>query len=418
MSEYAGCGGRCAESRRWDGSHAEGQYEEFYGEKARFFSPKSRLEEEPTRCSGLVLSDQTLLYEGSALAKNMINPASDSVNSDSFYIPPLVAQAGVSEIHQFPLVLDADKQPVHDPTNHFYRVPADRAWAEYPRIELNPPNSIAAIILDIDKPATGRGWNEYMPVPKPTPSWIVQAERTGKCHVGYALETPVHKNDASRLPPLQFAGIVADKLTRHLNADRGYHGPITRNLVTPGEGVFSHVFFIPPYTLKELDALLPRYSPSRRLERESGIGRNVDLFRRTVSEAHQPQWQPIFASEGYGPRWLAHVEYLNDEMHPSYPLPKSECRSIAKSAMRYAVRQFSHARFREIQTGRIAKRWHGKFDFDFEARDGWIVHLKERGLSNARIAKYAGLSKQRVGQILSKLAAKRADTQQLPPESN
>ena len=60
-------------------------------------------------------------------------------------------------MHQFPLVLDADKQPVRDPTNHYHRVPAHRAWAEYPRIELNPPNSIAAIILDIDQPATGRG---------------------------------------------------------------------------------------------------------------------------------------------------------------------------------------------------------------------------------------------------------------------
>ena len=74
------------------------------------------------------------------------------------------------------------------------------------------------------------------------------------------------------------------------------------------------------------------------VERASGIGRNVDLFARVVSEAHRPSWQPVFASEGYGGRWLAHVEHLNDELHANYPLPKSECRSIAKSAMGYAIR--------------------------------------------------------------------------------
>ena len=240
-----------------------------------------------------------------------------------------------------------------------------------------------------------------MPIPKPTPSWIVQAERTGKCHVGYALETPVHKNDVSSLHPLRFAGNIADRLTRHLNADRSYHGPITRNLVTPGEGVFSHVFFIPPYSLAELDAALPKYKPAG-VERASGIGRNVDLFARAVSEAHRPSWQPVFASEGYGGRWLAHIEHLNDELHENYPLPKSECRSIAKSAMGYAVRQFSAESFSALQTQRNAKRWHGKFDYDFAARDGWIVYLKKEGLSNAEVAKYVGLHKSQVGRVLKK----------------
>ena len=85
-----------------------------------------------------------------------------------------------------------------------------------------------------------------------------------------------------------------------------------------------------------------------------------------------------------------------------------------------ADKQFSAERFSALQTERNAKRWHGKFDFDFAARNGWIVHLKKEGLSNAEVAQYLNLSKQRVGQVLKSLAqgAKSADIQQSPPESN
>ena len=155
------------------------------------------------------------------------------------------------------------------------------------------------------------------------------------------------------------------------------------------------------YSLTELDAALPKYQPAG-VERASGIGRNVDLFARAVSEAHRPSWQPVFASEGYGGRWLAHIEHLNDELHANYPLPKSECRSIAKSAMGYAIRQFSAESFSALQTQRNGKRWHGKFDFDFAARDGWIVHMKKEGLSNAQVAKFVGLHKSQVGRVLKK----------------
>ena len=69
--------------------------------------------------------------------------------------------------------------------------------------------------------------------------------------------------------------------------------------------------------------------------------------------------------------------------------PDAECRAIAKSCANYSLRQFSEADYSAIQTQRNAKRWHGKYNYDFEARDASILSLRELGFTQAEIARRA-----------------------------
>ena len=188
-----------------------------------------------------------------------------------FFVPPDLAELGLNSVHPFPLVMDAEKRPRG-------RRPAPVAWAEYPRLEVNPPNAYSVVTVDVDDVdhLPQRAWGTGKPSLPPT--WIVQSLDTGKMHCGYILETPVHRNPDSLAGPLLKLADVADRLTHHLGGDPGYGGLITRNPLAPGPD--THVYWqsFLPYSLGQLDKRLPKAKRPRG-ERLTGIGRNVDLFR-------------------------------------------------------------------------------------------------------------------------------------------
>ena len=64
-----------------------------------------------------------------------------------------------------------------------------------------------------------------------------------------------------------------------------------------------------PYGLQELDKLLPKGKPPSR--RQTGIGRNCDLFRSMVSEVFRPRWAAILGAQGWSEAWLDHVRAQN-----------------------------------------------------------------------------------------------------------
>ena len=98
-----------------------------------------------------------------------------------------------------------------------------------------------------------------------------------------------------------------------------------------------------PYTLGELDKVLPKGKPpSHRL---TGIGRNCDLFRSMISEVFRPRWAGILGAQGWSEAWLDHVRAQNVAMFAPEGLPDSECRSIAKSCFRYWTLQYDPGRF-------------------------------------------------------------------------
>ena len=82
-------------------------------------------------------------YKISPKRSTHIRSRPDMASSNSFFVPPDLAERGLNSVHPFPLVMDADKRPRG-------RRPAPIAWAEYPRLEVNPPNAYSVVTLDVD----------------------------------------------------------------------------------------------------------------------------------------------------------------------------------------------------------------------------------------------------------------------------
>ena len=314
-------------------------------------------------------------------------------NSHGAYVPKtLWAEAGLRDAEQRPQVLDAHKEP---PGTADGRVCIHEAY-KYPRVQIAPDNSAPLITVDIDDADDIAAFTRR--AQKLYPSFIVQDQTTGKLHASFVLEHPVHRNPSSLAKPLQKLAKVSDQLVRYYGGDRGYGGRITRNPVNPGADAHSHFYQMLPYALDTISRALPAVKSSYG-ERQSGQARNVDLFTAAVSEAHRPRWQPEFAKEGYGGSWLAWVVEQDKQMHGDHHLPSGEHRSIAKSTCRYAVRQFSHIRFSDIQRQRLGKRWHESFAFDFEERNASIFALLDLGMKQTEVARIAELTQQAVSKI-------------------
>ena len=213
---------------------------------------------------------------------------------------------------------------------------------------------------------------------------------------------PVARHDAAHTAPLSYLAHVADRLAHHLGADPGYTGLITRNPINPGPECYTHWGRMFPYTIGELDKMLPKGKPPSR--RFTCIGRNVDLFKSMIGEVFRPRWADILGTQGWSEAWLDHVRACNLSMFAPEGLPESECRSIAKSCHRYWILQYSATRFSDLQRTRIGKRWHSEYSYNFDRQATHVRELKGWGLKQVTIAAVVGLSPGRVSQILSQKA--------------
>ena len=321
----------------------------------------------------------------------------------TYYIPQAVAEQGIKAVHPYPACAGEDSIIVGSFDSAF-------AYANFPKLELNPPHAYAAIILDVDSTeglddSPGKPW--WGGNPKPAPSWIVvntrprsTTRRAGGLHVVYALEVPVARTDAAHTLPLRYLSLIADRLSAHLGADPGYQGVITRNPINPGPGCYVHWARMLPYTLRELDAALPKGAPPP--NRQTGIGRNCDLFRSMVSEVFKPRWAAVLSAQGWSKAWLDHVRALNVRTFAPNVLPDSECRSIAKSCSRYWTRQYDPERFSDLQRARNGKRWHGDYGYDFDQQAQDVRELKGWGLKADIIGTIVGLSRSQVYRTLAR----------------
>ena len=334
---------------------------------------------------------------------------SRSMGSRSYWIPD---DLGLQAVHQRPFVANEDKVIVG-------RRGVIEAWGAWHRLEINPPHAYAALLFDVDHPAQ-RGWVDPPwyghGLPKILPSWVVHNFHNGHMHVGYALDLPVARHDNARLGPQRYAARVADRLSLYLGADPGYRGLIHRNPVNPGPDceVWQPQLWLATHTLAALDKAIPKSIRPTRI-RGTGLGRNVDLFSAMVKEVHRPRWADALAHQGWREFWLDHVRGQNVAMFPGAELPDSECRSIAKSCYRYWTKQYDPSRFKDLQVKRNAKRWHGTFDYDFEARDASILSLAQVGFNQREIAEIVELTTARVGQVIKKVKSHNSSTPSSTP---
>ena len=249
----------------------------------------------------------------------------------TYYTPHEIAGQGVKAVHQRPFVANEDSHIVG-------RFDSKYAYANFPksnstRNTYTPQSSwMLTIRLTRAGPAARRllhrpGWS-LTHAPRPhTPRWRPSRRLRHAAHTA----------------PLSYLAHVADRLAHHLGADPGYTGLITRNPINPRPECYTHWSRMFPYTLGELDKVLPKSRPPSR--RQTDIARNCDLFMNMVSEVFRPRWAGILGAQGWSEAWLDHVKVQNVAMFASEGLlPDSECRSIARSCFRYWTIQYDPGR--------------------------------------------------------------------------
>ena len=138
------------------------------------------------------------------------------------HAPAMILAHGLSAAHPRPLV-SLGKRP-DQPFSSFRTSPA-RAW-QYPEVQYgNAGSSIAALVLDCDKPAAlARGLPDL-----PLPNWTVWRRSNSHAHIAWTLAEPVHRYPAARIEPLRYLANVADYYGHAMGADPGFAGVLAHN---------------------------------------------------------------------------------------------------------------------------------------------------------------------------------------------
>ena len=200
----------------------------------------------------------------------------------------------------------------------------EKAW-RYAEVEYgNAGSSVAALVLDCDKPsAMARGLFEL-----PPPNWTVWRRRNHHAHVCWTLDQPVHRYPTARIEALRWLAYVADYFAHAVGADPGYAGVLAHNPMSIYRSPYQTTWGREePYTLDQLASVIPfNWEPPT--VRQTGVGRNVDLFEAGM------RWAGRRANADLPV--LAALLTANQEF--DYPLPLSEVQATARSIEKYRKR--------------------------------------------------------------------------------
>ena len=247
------------------------------------------------------------------------------------FAPAKVRSHGLRDAHTYPLV-----SPDRGKVQRSFRVHASQAW-DYPRIEIRAANSWPALTFDCDGNASIEKLIDCAALGRnlPRPNVIVQRKASGNCHASWFLARPVHRGSAARLKPQWRFGRIAEFYQSELCSDPGYSGALTLNpMYQAHHGAFKtwwgrkHA-----YSLDELAEPIPKGWRRPELA-QTGVGRNVDLFRGMMKWAGSP------ANIGIAVLPVARV--MNDGPDG---LGDSEVAGLAKSVERYRARWIAEGRF-------------------------------------------------------------------------
>ena len=161
-----------------------------------------------------------------------------------------------------------------------FRTSPRKAW-RYAEVEYaNAGSSYGALALDCDDAdAYARG---FLRSEIPPPNWRVFRPDTGHSHAVWTLAAPVHKYPKARRGPLDYLTAIAEFYALTLGADPGYNGVLVHNPVsTPYETRWGPEL---PYPLEQLARVIP-FGWRAPDVRQTGVGRNCDLFRAGMAWA-------------------------------------------------------------------------------------------------------------------------------------
>lgn len=223
-------------------------------------------------------------------------------------------------------------------------------------IQHNPPPVMAWMVFDIDRVSAVNAWEQTAwddtALPQlPPPAWIASNDSGIGGHIAYGIAAPVARTDAARAAPLRFAAAVEYAYRERLGADRGYAGLITKNPLHEHWRVFTPSKDCGVYDLATLAeyVTLPKRIPKR--ERETGLGRNVEIFdnlRQWSYSAVRQHWRP----DGYNAWLSACIDRASELNQFASPLPFQEVQGIGKSVAKWVWQHFTPAGFRKVQASR------------------------------------------------------------------
>lgn len=218
---------------------------------------------------------------------------------------------------------------------------------EHSHVQHNQPLMVSWLVFDYDRDDV----EQRLPDPKiPRPNLVVMNPENGRCHLYYALRTPVYTHANARQTPIRYAAAVEGALRRLWGADEGYTGLISKNPLHP-----LWATTVTREELWELSELAEFLTLPARLPRRAtrvGLGRNVALFDSLRVWAYA-------AVEGYrggsrdvwGRAVQAQAEALN-ENGLLLPELSAVARSVAKWVWSNYKGKLPDAEFSQIQSAR------------------------------------------------------------------
>ena len=243
------------------------------------------------------------------------------------YAPTKVRAYGLKDCHTYPLVsMGKGRDGAHRGS---FRVPVEDAWA-YPEIELRAANSWPNIVLDVD------GENSLYRIVDAveheqikSPCWLVTSKCSGGTHAVWNLAKPVHRGGKARQGPLNSLALVSEFYAATLKADPRYTGVLSHNPMSKAHGpdFVTNWLHREAYTLPQLGEVIPLGWSKPRIK-QTGIGRNCDLFESLMGWAGRPENQRH--------NCLAAAQVINQTF--TLPLPYSEVAATARSVQGYRAR--------------------------------------------------------------------------------
>lgn len=239
------------------------------------------------------------------------------------------------------------------------------ALSESAYIEVNPLCIQSLIVTDVD---AGDVAGLAQLVGLPPASWAVRTRNAiGSGHIGYALASPVVLTDAAHRRPINLLSRVEWGIRDVLGGDTAYAGRIMKNPISPG--VFQDTLWpqdeiFPTYTLRELASSLADLgalpSPGDSRPRQSGVGRNIDVFDRTRAWAYRAikrYWNSGFSEWDEVVHAKARILNLDLEREGRIPLPDREILHLSRSISKWVWSRFTPESFSDIQAQRVSRRW-------------------------------------------------------------
>ena len=275
-------------------------------------------------------------------------------------------------------------------------------------IQHNPPSTCHWLVYDCDYAgALEHIGQQHLPVP----NIVATNPANGNSHLFYKLADPVCTSELAHQKPLHLLAKIDFVMCEKLEADKGYQGFISKNVLHSHwlvQEVNKDAWQLADF-LEWLD--LPARLPKR--AQVQGLGRNCTLFEKARFWAYSQvlSYRLTANRKGFAEAVLKHCESINAEF-PS-PLNFSEVRSTAKSISTWTWKHYTGAsrsdedwakyvadtHTPEKQRARQVKQVASRQEATKTARQQ-AFEMKAGGSTQQDIAKALGVSQQTVSRWL------------------